>query len=99
MNWKTAIQFNTHFSIFSISPQTLKCEIYYFHISISSCSSLVGRQKNWQPLSLADGCLIQGTIIHELLHALGFFHEQSRLDRDNFVTIVWDNVQKGIYLP
>lgn len=30
--------------------------------------------------------------MHEILHALGIFHEQSRSDRDRFVKVVWENV-------
>lgn len=32
--------------------------------------------------------------MHEILHALGIFHEQSRNDRDRFVKVVWENVSR-----
>lgn len=36
-----------------------------------------------------------GTILHEILHALGLYHEISRTDREQHVYINWDNIQEG----
>ena len=46
-------------------------------------------------INLAPGCVPAnepGTTIHEILHALGFDHEQSRKDRDDYVTINLPNI-------
>lgn len=51
-----------------------------------------------QVLSIGAGCDRIATIEHEFLHALGFWHEQSRADRDDYVTIMWDRIQEGATL-
>ncbi|KAL6112713.1 uncharacterized protein ACO6RY_11159 [Pungitius sinensis] len=65
--------------------------------SLSGCYSFVGRRGRGQVVSLSRrGCVFRQIIQHELLHALGFNHEQSRSDRDEHVRILLENVIPGL---
>lgn len=61
------------------------------------CFSFVGRQGgeqiiNLQPHKVGSGCFKLFTIVHEFLHALGFFHMQAATNRDEFVEIRFKSV-------
>jgi uncharacterized protein (TIGR03437 family) len=58
-----------------------------------SCSSYVGRQGGLQDISLPFGCGFR-EIVHEMGHTVGLWHEQSRSDRNRYLTILYDNIDK-----
>jgi len=60
------------------------------------CFSSVGMVGGRQLLSLGYGCVTNGIVQHEFLHALGIYHEQSRSDRDNYLYIYKDNIKRGM---
>jgi astacin len=62
------------------------------------CSSYVGKvsvQGGGHVTLHRYGCTSLGVAVHELLHALGQSHEQSRPDRDTYVQIQWQNINSG----
>ncbi|XP_063707740.1 blastula protease 10-like [Culicoides brevitarsis] len=66
----------------------------------SGCSSKVGRMGGRQTLNLATneiekGCFRLATIMHEFIHALGFYHMQSTHNRDDYVEVKYENIEDG----
>jgi hypothetical protein len=58
------------------------------------CFSQVGMRGGRQVISLGTGCGV-GAAIHEIGHAVGLWHEQSREDRDQNVRIRFENIIPG----
>lgn len=76
-------------------PHTTESDYVSIVKGNSGCWSAVGRVGGEQQVNLqAPGCLTKpGTAIHELMHVVGFLHEQNRKERDSFVDIQFQNVQ------
>ncbi|NRA34512.1 MAG: hypothetical protein HRU17_14325 [Polyangiaceae bacterium] len=78
----------------NIRPRTSNDGDYVeFVVEQSGCSSYLGRIGGRQTIEV-QSCS-RGSVVHELMHAAGFFHEQSRGDRDQHVQIVWDEIAPG----
>ncbi len=58
------------------------------------CASYLGRVGGNQPIFISDKCGFH-EISHEIMHALGFIHEHSRNDRDEYIEVVWENIKQG----
>lgn len=77
-------------------------QAYFVNVTSESggCYSSVGFQNGVQRLNLQNydldsGCFRLGTIVHEFLHALGFYHQQSTWNRDDYVRIAEENITEG----
>ncbi|XP_070579595.1 bone morphogenetic protein 1-like isoform X2 [Ptychodera flava] len=67
-----------------------------FALGSCGCCSKVGRQGNGrQQVSLSEHCIDFGVIVHEIGHVIGFWHEHSRPDRDDYVKIHRENIKEG----
>jgi hypothetical protein len=69
------------------------CSGDYVHIQASTGNnSPVGKRGGQQVINIISWG-DQFRVVHELLHCLGFYHEQSSPQRDNYVTINCGNIQ------
>ncbi|XP_030561437.1 seminal metalloprotease 1 [Drosophila novamexicana] len=64
------------------------------------CYTSVGYQGKPQQMNLeiypiGEGCFRPGTVLHELMHALGFYHQQSSALRDDFIEVIEENIVPG----
>ena len=58
-----------------------------------NCYSKVGLQGGKQVIGVSKGCG-KPQILHELMHTIGFFHEQNRPDRDKYIRILYENIEE-----
>lgn len=57
------------------------------------CESAVGMTGNMQTIGGAGNCGV-GSLLHEMGHTVGLFHEQSRTDRNTYVNYMEQNIDK-----
>uniref|UniRef100_A0A673GQU2 Metalloendopeptidase n=1 Tax=Sinocyclocheilus rhinocerous TaxID=307959 RepID=A0A673GQU2_9TELE len=93
--WRAFEQFRLK-SCIDFKPRAAEDISYISLESRDGCWSYVGRTfAGAQALSIGDGCGTKAIVEHEFLHALGFWHEQSRYDRDDYLTINFENIITG----
>lgn len=104
-NLNSAIsQFNSTFSIIKFVPRTTQSDYVNFFFDPNDNSgqgeATIGRVGGEQGVEGAGGsfnpCSVT-TILHEMGHVIGLWHEQSRPDRNAYVSINYANVIKGSF--
>ena len=89
---KAFMDFHEHTCI-RFEPRKDEKDYIEIYKKTGHCESHVGRQGGKQLVSI--GCTVpvqKGLANHELMHAIGFAHEHTRHDRDEYITILYENI-------
>jgi hypothetical protein len=78
----------------TLVPRTNQSDYIEF-VHGSSNSSNIGKKGGRQTITLVQGGFIAGNVIHEIGHAFGLYHEHSKENRDNHITVHSQNIQSG----
>ena len=91
-------QFNSTFSNIQFVARVAQTDYVNFYFNPSDfsgeCEAIVGRAGGEQQVGGSASCAL-GTILHEMGHTIGLWHEQSRPDRNTYVSVNYDNLIKG----
>ena len=91
-------QFNKTFSIIKFVAWTTQTDYVNFNFDPNDysgeCEAIVGRAGGEQQVGGSGACTV-ATILHEMGHTVGLWHEQSRPDRDNYISVNYNNLIKG----
>ncbi|XP_039636214.1 astacin-like metalloprotease toxin 5 [Perca fluviatilis] len=78
----------------SFHERTSETDYLLFEVS-TGCGSYLGFIGGEQPVFIGPECAV-GSIAHEILHALGLYHEHTRADRKKYIAILPKNIMKGM---
>ncbi|KRZ56388.1 Zinc metalloproteinase nas-36 [Trichinella nativa] len=93
---RQALQFwQSHTCMRFVFDENANSEDHLLFFRGGGCYSMVGRYGGVQVVSIGSGCEYLGIISHEVGHAMGLWHQQSRPDADSYIRIRPENVMKG----
>ncbi|KAF5283023.1 hypothetical protein FQA39_LY04894 [Lamprigera yunnana] len=70
--------------------------VFITHGNDGCCSDVGYLGIGLQVVNLGEGCDLHDTGIHEFTHSLGFVHQQSSSNRDDYIEIVYENIETGM---
>ena len=79
----------------TFAPQKPNTANYVEFIASDESKSKVGMKGGKQDIKLNTDAFDYGTVMHEILHALGFFHEHCRSDRNDSLVVYTENIKPG----
>ena len=80
---------------FRILPRTTEPNYVRFQRIVidAACNSNIGMIGGAQSIGITNNCPT-GSVIHELGHSWGLWHEQQRTDRSGHMTVLYENIDK-----